>query len=323
MLPSLDHAFLDQCFVLGGHIVDIFLFDQIPALCLYLYSPIFNSHRYNHGKKPWALVTGASDLIGRAISRELARRDFNVILHGRNELKLNGVRQQMIKEFPHLNFRIAIADAAGTGPETTTQINGIVQGFKDLNVTVLVNNVGGPSPGMTPLHKTFDKNTPSDIDGVTAMNNRFTTHLTAAVLPTLLQHQPSLIMSIGSMANTGTPYVTMYSGVKAFLATWSMGLAREMRAEGRDVEILCVVAGSVTGVSFRKEPASLAQPTAEIFAAAALDRVGCGQVVLPGYWGHAVLKVAMGILPEFILGESTCRRNEERGKEECEKRLGL
>ena len=44
--------------------------------------------RYLHGRAPYAIVTGATDGIGRATAAELVTRGFNLILHGRNEEKM-------------------------------------------------------------------------------------------------------------------------------------------------------------------------------------------------------------------------------------------
>lgn len=44
-----------------------------------------------YGKDSWAVVTGASDGIGRGIAIELASRGFNVVLIARNIAKLEEV----------------------------------------------------------------------------------------------------------------------------------------------------------------------------------------------------------------------------------------
>lgn len=44
---------------------------------------------------PWALVTGASDGIGREIARELAQRGLNVILVARREAALRELSREL------------------------------------------------------------------------------------------------------------------------------------------------------------------------------------------------------------------------------------
>ena len=57
--------------------------------------------RYCHSQTgSWALVTGATDGIGKAFADELLGRGFNVLLHGRNSEKLERVRKEMAAKFP-------------------------------------------------------------------------------------------------------------------------------------------------------------------------------------------------------------------------------
>ena len=46
-----------------------------------------------YGENLWAVVTGASDGIGKAMAMELASRGFNILLIARNIHKLNDVAQ--------------------------------------------------------------------------------------------------------------------------------------------------------------------------------------------------------------------------------------
>ena len=60
----------------------------------------------------WALVTGSSDGIGRAFAEELAFRGYDVLLHGRNEEKLNRIRSGVSRRYPDRSFEIVVADAS-------------------------------------------------------------------------------------------------------------------------------------------------------------------------------------------------------------------
>jgi len=289
------------------------------ARFIYLYTRRSSLNRYKYerkGEQPWAFITGSSDGIGLAFAHELAREGFNIVLHGRNSVKLEGVQKALGLEYPNSNFRVVIADACQDGPQFFSGIDAIVQELRNLNLTILVNNVGGPPPKMEPLYKTFDNNLARDIDGVISMNIRFTTHLTASIIPLLSREQkPGLIMSIGSMADLGLPWLSMYSGTKSFVMSWTAALAREMKAEKRNIEVLGVVLATVTNVSFRKEVPTLMQPDAKTFARASLDRVGCGKYVVAGYWVHGVMRTVLGLLPESLV----CGMVVKSVREEAEK----
>jgi 17beta-estradiol 17-dehydrogenase / very-long-chain 3-oxoacyl-CoA reductase len=247
------------------------------------------------------VVTGASDGIGKGYARELAHRGFNVVLHGRNPAKLDGVKKELSEEFANVNFRTIIVDASKGGSDRNNQIEAIVDSLKDLHVTILINNVGSSTRSTGPTYSTFDKDVPNDIDSLINVNARFPAQFTSAILPLLMAHHgPSLIINMGSMAEAGSPWLSIYSASKAFGMSWSRSLAREMHAEGRDVEILGIMTGAVTSTSHSKSPASLLRPDSRTYAAASLDRVGCGEYVVPGYWGHALLKAITDSLPDFM-----------------------
>lgn len=59
----------------------------------------------------WALVTSASDGIGRGFAEELCHRGFNVVIHGQNEKKLEQVRDPLLEQWPTRELRLLIIDA--------------------------------------------------------------------------------------------------------------------------------------------------------------------------------------------------------------------
>lgn len=99
---------------------------------------------YLTGDVPYALVTGASDGIGKAIATELCLRGFNLILHGRNAEKIRQAADE-IHALSRSNgqdrrdIRIFLADATNNDQD----FQNILGPFKDLNISILVNNVGG------------------------------------------------------------------------------------------------------------------------------------------------------------------------------------
>ena len=48
-----------------------------------------------YGKDSWAVITGASDGIGKAVALELASRGFNIVLVARKITKLEEVAKQI------------------------------------------------------------------------------------------------------------------------------------------------------------------------------------------------------------------------------------
>jgi 17beta-estradiol 17-dehydrogenase / very-long-chain 3-oxoacyl-CoA reductase len=287
---------------------------------IYVYTRPSSIGRYRR-QKAWALVTGATEGIGKALARELASRGFNVVIHGRNPKKLEALTSELSKDFPALKFQFVVADVTLMGPESKKQIEQIVKDLEDVNLTVLVNNVGGPPSSMVPRYKPLDQTTTSENDDMLAMNVGFPTQLTTALLPSLIKHQPSLIMTLGSMADYGNPWISMYSGSKAFLMSWCRALAREMQLEGRDIEVLGILTGEVTDCAHNKRPATLIMPDARTYARAVIDKVGCGKMVVNGYWVQGILKALVDRLPAPIVTSMLidAMRRQKRQHEKAQK----
>ena len=62
----------------------------------------------------WAVVTGASDGIGRALAVELARRGFNVVAVARTKSKLDDVVAEICSVNPKIRGEAVVFDFAST-----------------------------------------------------------------------------------------------------------------------------------------------------------------------------------------------------------------
>jgi short-subunit dehydrogenase len=244
----------------------------------------------------WAFVTGASDGIGRGFAEELLHRGFNVILHGRNAAKLEGVKSELAAQWPEAELRIAVLDAHPFGAEAVEKL---VRDLHDLHITVLVNNVGGSS-NSSPTWRTLTGLEPADVDTLIGVNLRFATHLTRALMPTLVRSSPSLIVNVGSFAaDMPAPYLTIYSGSKAYIQAWSRSLSAEMIAEGFDVEVLGLVVGEVQAQHTTSNGGPF-KPSSRAFARSALHKVGCGRALVVPYAGHVLQRWVLGCWPEWL-----------------------
>lgn len=283
-LPQTMVSFTKSLFSIGVIYSVVNLYRLVRFI--HVYTRTSSLPRYLHasssGNKAWALVTGASDGIGLQLVRELASRGFNVVLHGRNKVKLDKIIIGLSQDFSSTEFKAVVLDASLSGDALIQGLVKVVSEIKHLNLTVLVNNVGGPPAVAIPAFVTFDKSTTEINNAWIDMNARFPVQLTHLLLPTLLAHQPALIVTLSSMADEGNPWLTMYSGSKAFIMSWCKGLAREMKAEGRDVEVLGIRTAQVTGASQNTKKPTLVMPDAKVYAKAVLDKVGCGMILVNG-----------------------------------------
>jgi len=231
----------------------------------------------------YAMVTGASDGIGKAISLELARTGFNMIIHGRNEDKLNAVRKEILNINESLKVVTIVHDGA---KETELDIYSI----RSLPITVLVNNVGvGPV-------KEFGKLSNMEIEDTVNLNILFPTHLTKALLP----YRLSLILNVSSYAALyPPPYLAIYAGSKAYNNAFSNSLSIELE----NVETISLITGSVHTGSNKKSVGFL-RPTSEEYAKRVLSVVGCGRKSVMPYWPHAIQTYLLSFLPDVISNQA-------------------
>jgi len=257
----------------------------------------------------WALVTGASDGIGRAFAFELCSRGVNVIIHGRNEEKLLKMKKELLDKHPTRLVEIAVIDAAVY--DNDAALTSLVETCKSLakgRLRILVNNVGGANNlfGGTTLRALGDTSI-SQVDTLINVNVRFPTRLTTGLLPlfTASDHPPSLIINIGSIAGVATvPYTVVYGGCKSFNLSFSKSLAAELKALGHDkqVEVLGIIVGSVdtagAPMTEGEEPITV---TPQQMVRGALKCVGYGKRLAFSNWQHSLTMRLVSILPESFL----------------------
>ena len=259
------------------------------------------------GKAAWALITGASDGIGKGLAQELCRQGFNVVIHGRSEKKLMAVKMELEKTYPGREVKLLVLDAAKMdwNPQADAKV---LDSVKGLNLTILINNVGGGG-GFDPVFTTVWAKEAWDTDAWINVNLRFMTHITRVLIPALTRYknQRSVIVNVSSAAEVvAAPYLAIYSATKAYVSRLSESLASELKAEGQAVDVHSLLVGQVitAGNKGAESTEALFSPMPATFAKAVVSKFGCGHVVCTPYWPHGVQVGFMRDLMPSWLGES-------------------
>ncbi|KAF5674445.1 short chain dehydrogenase [Fusarium circinatum] len=189
-------------------------------------------HRYNHvspdGSAAWALVTGSSGGIGYEIVRELARKGFNVVLHGRVEQDLLTAMVQVHEEFPERNFKMIVADPTVFGTkefwyrksygdwklERKLNLGAIKEYLSKLNLTVMV-NCADTEHKHTDLERILDENEKSIWKHIN-VDVFYPIQLFRTLLPTLIGNTPSRIINVTSLSDKGIPLKIATSASRSF-----------------------------------------------------------------------------------------------------------
>ena len=252
----------------------------------------------HHCRKSYALITGASDGIGFGLAEEFCSRNFNVILHGRNQSKLTKLKETLSASYPKVDVQILVLDALSA---TVDDMQSAIQQVQDLHITALVNNIGGTGGIVSSAFLSFSNNTFREIDDMITLNLRFTTLFTRAFLPILTRNGPSLILNLGSQGDLGVAYLPIYSSTKSYIRALTRALSAEFKAEGINIEVLDCAGGSIASAQNPAE-ATLMRPSSRRFAKACLDSVGCGQTRVVPYLPHGLQELLLGVLlPNWLV----------------------
>ncbi|EXB82449.1 Inactive hydroxysteroid dehydrogenase-like protein 1 [Morus notabilis] len=246
----------------------------------------------------WAMVTGATDGIGKAFAYQLAKQGLNLILVGRNSNKLKTVSKEILSEFPTTRIKTVIFDFSG---DVSAGIKAVEEAIEGLDVGVLINNAGVTYPAARYFHEVDEKVWMN----IVKVNLEGTTRVTRAVLPGMLQRKRGAIVNIGSGASIvvpSHPLYTIYAATKAYIDQFSRSLYVEYNRSGIDVQCqvpLYVVTKMVSEVA-SIEKTSLFIPSAEDYAKAAIRRIGYEARCTP-YWAHSLQWFFASFLSEDIL----------------------
>lgn len=181
-------------------------------------------------KGKWALVTGASAGIGRALAEELAKGGTNLVLTARREDRLRSIAHQLSTMY-HIRAEILSADLAQ--PSAPDAIFRFTQN-NSLAIDLLVNNAGFGQYGA--LHSTDA----ARLLEMVQVNCTAVLHLTRLFVPAMVAHRGGDILIVASTAAfQAVPYITTYAATKVFDLYLAEGLAEELQPYGIRVCALC------------------------------------------------------------------------------------
>jgi short-subunit dehydrogenase len=237
-------------------------------------------HRYG----PWAVVTGASDGIGRAFALELAEKKLSLVLVARREDRLHTIAGEL---------------AAAGAPETrvlpldladASSLPVLDQASQSLDIGLLIAAAGFGTSGaflQSPLASELDM---IDVNcrAVAALSHTFGQRFAT-------RGRGGLVLMSSLLAFQGVAGAANYAATKAFVQTLAEGLKIECRPRG--VDVLAVAPGPVrTGfearagmrMSFGEHPRTIARGT--------LAALGRASTVRPG-WISKGLETSLAALP--------------------------
>jgi short-subunit dehydrogenase len=174
----------------------------------------------------YALITGASQGLGKYLAIDLAKRNYNILLVALPNENLTALASEIKK----LNVKVDFLETDLTKKENILALGSWANTF---SVEVLINNAGcGGSKHIS--EASFDY-----IDTMIQLNVSATSLITKLLIPNLTQQPKSYILNISSMAAfSPIGFKTVYPASKKFIEYFSQGLQEELKSQNVTVSVV-------------------------------------------------------------------------------------
>lgn len=180
--------------------------------------------------KNFALITGASQGLGKSFVLECAKRKMDILMVS---LPQSGLPE--LKEFVKENFEIFIdyLEIDLTYPYSSSALMEYVK-FKKYPVSLLINNAGLGG------NFCFESEDFSLFDRMIQLNIKALAQITHGMIPILEKRPVSYILNVSSMCiHFAGPYKQVYGATKSFIFYFSNSLSIELAEKNIHVSVLC------------------------------------------------------------------------------------
>lgn len=245
-----------------------------------------------YGKNTWALITGASDGIGKAFCDELVKYGFNICLLARNKEKLDQVEREIKQIYPHILTKVIVSDLSKAHEEGFCAE--IEQELQDLDISILVNNAGIGGSNI------FEKMQFDDLRNLVITNALSQVLITRCIIPIMLKRvKKSAIINLSSFcASRPLPYASVYGSTKIFDDFMARSLAIEYENK---IDCMALRPNWVSTKLSTKAINNFDVITPNRCVLDALKELGYEKVTA-GNWIHSMLEWVIGtFVPDYIV----------------------
>ena len=236
---------------------------------------------------PWAVVTGASDGIGRAMATELAREGFSLVLVARRRAALEELAESLRTRFC-VAARPLVADLSSRSETARLDLE-----TRDIDVGLLVAAAGyGASGG-------FVDASPDTELGMIDVNCRALAQSVQDFARRFVgRGRGGLVLMSSLVAFQGVPGAANYAATKAYVQTLAEGLSVELKGKG--VDVLASAPGPVvSGFGARAGMKIVRGQTPQEVARGTLRALGRRTTVRPGFLAKG-LEASLAPLPRYF-----------------------
>ena len=244
----------------------------------------------------YALITGATKGIGKAIAHELAGRMYNVLLVARSENLLKELSEELKSKYS-ASCHYLVMDLSQ--PDASNKISQWIE-KNNFPVSILVNNAGYT------IWEEFEKTKWNDLMDMMQVNLISLTNLTHLIIPVLRKQKQSYILNVASTsAYQAIPTMSVYAATKAFVIMFTRGLKMELAKS--NISVSCLSPGTTdtdfmnrANMDALKETAAKFNMKPEVVARIAVEGMLKGQAeIIPGFVNWISSKMT-SLLPKSV-----------------------
>eukprot|EP00871_Galdieria_phlegrea_P000842 jgi/Galph1/1759/GphlegSOOS_G452.1 len=254
-------------------------------------------------KANWALITGASQGIGKAIARKLAEQGLNLVLIAIDDSQLETTTRQFEEEFSNQQFRAVGVDLS-RDPDTYMQK--VQRATEDICPQIIMNNAGYLSMGFF-LQQSVDHliaNLECNALAAIRISHYCMERMTRNKVPGCICFTASAVSFLPS------PVASMYGASKALVSHFASSLAVEAR--DNQIDVFALHPSYTRTNLYAKTPKLLILNLLDRFAATPEDVAqvmidSVGRVILRDTGSYAVITkfvarvIDMGIISYFMM----------------------
>jgi short-subunit dehydrogenase len=182
------------------------------------------------GDRGYALITGASQGLGRAFAHQYAQRGSDLVLVALPRSGLPEVAREVERRY---GVRAVPYETDLTAPHSVERLSQWIAA-QHIPLAALVNNAG------VGYNSKFEDSTLRENESCILLNNLALIKITRLMLPELKRHPRAHILNVASLAAFfPMPYMSVYAPTKTFILNFSLALRQELDGTSVSVSVLC------------------------------------------------------------------------------------
>ena len=181
--------------------------------------------------KNYAVITGASSGIGSEFAKRLSKEGYKLVLIARRKERLEELAKSL-----HTECMIMTADLSNL-----EECRRVVTELDTITIDIFINNAGF---GL--CDETLNLDTDKELTMID-LNVKALHFLSKSILKIMSEHNNGYLLNVASSAGLlpAGPYMSTYYATKAYVTSFTRGVAEELRRKKSNVYIGCLCPGPV------------------------------------------------------------------------------